>query len=790
MIEVGSKSKVNIHWNVSPYDYSKEKLNSIIAKVSKKYVLPKDRIKVIPEFIMKSDGGDDVSITNEIIQNIQEPQFQLKLFQDYLKLNNITDYDFELIKKIDSEINAQIDYQVYDKYRRYSIKWIRWDNFLSYGASNYFDFTNIKNLVLLNGEPANQSGKTTFAIDLLHFLLFGKTTKVPTQDKIFNKHIPQSTNVVVEGCITIDGVDYIIKRTLSRPPLDKRTDKSKTTQKVEYYKVVGDGKEELEDYIDNQQEENSIQTNKAIKEAIGRESDFDLIMSITESSLDDLVNKKETERGRLLSRWIGLLPIEEKDAIARETFNSTIKPSLVSNQYNEETLRQEISAFEVNIKTLVSDNKKYIKENSDLDKEISNLESNKSTLLSSKRAIDESLLKIDITTLKNTIERNIVEGKKKAEELKNITKEIEDIGDINFSVEKYDKLQEAVSEANKEFAVIGEKYKNVKHSITHLKSSEICPTCHRKLDNVDNSSMIKTLEEELSKIEEDGKKKRLETETLSKKLEEIKKDRQLYDKKNQLVVKKSALEVNVERLRTEYKENNSLKKEYEKNSEAIDKNNQIDLQIRNTDVYINAKRKNREVNSTHIATNEANIKSHREQIDNRIKIINKIKEEEVLVKNWKIYLDLVGKNGISKMVLRKTLPIINARLSQLLGDVCDFDVEVGINMKNDVMFYLIKDGVYSDLASGSGFELTASALALRAVLADMSTIPKNNFLVFDEILGRVAKENYDNIKHLIEKILSSYDFIINITHLDDFKDFCDYHITVTKENNISKIALK
>jgi len=790
MIEVGSKSKVNIHWNVSPYDYSKEKLNSIIAKVSKKYGLPKDRIKVIPEFIMKSDGGDDISITNEIIQNIQEPQFQLKLFQDYLKLNNITDYDFELIKKIDSEINAQIDYQVYDKYRRYSIKWIRWDNFLSYGASNYFDFTNIKNLVLLNGEPANQSGKTTFAIDLLHFLLFGKTTKVPTQDKIFNKHIPQSTNVVVEGCITIDGVDYIIKRTLSRPSLDKRTDKSKTTQKVEYYKVVGDGKEELEDYIDNQQEENSIQTNKAIKEAIGRESDFDLIMSITESSLDDLVNKKETERGRLLSRWIGLLPIEEKDAIARETFNSTIKPSLVSNQYNEETLRQEISAFEVNIKTLVSDNKKYIKENSDLDKEISNLESNKSTLLSSKRTIDESLLKIDITTLKNTIERNIAEGKKKAEELKNITKEIEDIGDINFSVEEYDKLQEAVSEANKEFAVIGEKYKNVKHSITHLKSSEICPTCHRKLDNVDNSSMIKTLEEELSKIEEDGKKKRLETETLSKKLEEMKKSRQLYDKKNQLVVKKSALEVNVERLRTEYKENNSLKKEYEKNSEAIDKNNQIDLQIRNTDVYINSKRKNREVNSTHIATNEANIKSHREQIDSRIRIINKIKEEEILVKNWKIYLDLVGKNGISKMVLRKTLPIINARLSQLLGDVCDFDVEVGINMKNDVMFYLIKDGVYSDLASGSGFELTASALALRAVLADMSTIPRNNFLVFDEILGRVAKENYDNIKHLIEKILSSYDFIINITHLDDFKDFCDYHITVTKENNISKIALK
>lgn len=790
MIEVGSKSKINLHWKVSPYDYSKEKLNSLTSKVSKKYGLPKDKVKVIPEFVMKSDEGDAISITSDIIQNIQDPQFQLKLFQDYLNLNNIADYDFELIKKIDSEINAQIDYQVYDKYRRYSIKWIRWDNFLSYGASNYFDFTNIRNLVLLSGEPANQSGKTTFAIDLLHFLLFGKTTKVATQDKIFNKHIPEATSVVVEGCITIDGCDYIIKRTLSRPALDKRSSKSKTIQKVEYYKVVGDNKEELEDYIDNQQEENSIQTNKAIKEAIGRESDFDLIMSITESSLDDLVNKKEAERGRLLSRWIGLLPIEEKDVIARDTFNSVVKPRLVSNQFNEETLRQEISAYELTVNTLVGNNKKYIKENSTLDKEIDNLEKSKAALLSSKRTIDESLLKIDITTLNKTIERNIAEGKSKAEEIKLIDNEIAEIGEVEFSVEEYDKLQDELSKLDSDIAVMRERYKNIDHNITHLKSSEICPTCHRKLDNVDNSKRIEELSKELEEILVKGKDMGIQKEVLTSKVKSLKTKRENYTKKSTLNVKKSALEVNLERLRVEYKENNSLKKEYEKNSEAIDKNNDIDIQIRNTDVYIRDKRNTKDTNAACIAKNEADIKNYREQISTRINIIEKIKEEEKLVKNWKIYLDLVGKNGITKMVLRKTLPIINARLSQLLGDVCDFDVEVGINLKNEVIFYLIKDGVYSDLSSGSGFELTASALALRAVLADMSTIPRNNFLVFDEILGRVAKENYDNIKHLIEKILSSYDFIINITHLDDFKDFCDYHITVTKENNISKLSLK
>ena len=398
MIQIKEKSKVNIHWNVSPYDYSKEKEKSIIAKFSKKYSLPKEKIKVIPEFLMVDEDGEKISLNADIIQNIQDPQFQVKLFKGYLEANNISNYDFELIEKIDAELNGKIDYNVYDKYRRYSIKWIRWDNFLSYGSDNYFDFTTIKGLTSLSGE--NQSGKSTLSIDLIHFLLFGRTNKVDTQDKIFNKHLPKVTNVVVEGCINIDGVDYIIKRTLTRPALDRRSEKSKTTQKVEYYKLVGNNKEELEDFnVENQQEENGVQTNKAIKEAIGIESDFDLIMSVTDSTLDDLVNKKDADRGRLLSRWIGLLPLEEKDKLAREKFNSEVKPMLLSNRYNEETLMQEIEAFELSIKTLEDEDKKLKKENKTLDSEIEALEKNRETLLSSKAVIDQNIIKVDIVTL-------------------------------------------------------------------------------------------------------------------------------------------------------------------------------------------------------------------------------------------------------------------------------------------------------------------------------------------------------------------------------------------------------
>ena len=65
MIDIKSKSRINVHWNVSPYDYNKEKEKSIIAKFSKKYALPKERIKVIPEFLMVDEDGEEISLNSD-----------------------------------------------------------------------------------------------------------------------------------------------------------------------------------------------------------------------------------------------------------------------------------------------------------------------------------------------------------------------------------------------------------------------------------------------------------------------------------------------------------------------------------------------------------------------------------------------------------------------------------------------------------------------------------------------------------------------------------------------------
>lgn len=787
MITPGKNSKIVFHWKVSPYDYSKDKENSIISKASKKFSIPKSRIKVVPNFIALNEKGEKFEINKDIIQNIQSREFQIKLFKEYLDSNNISDYDFDLIRKIDNEINGKIDYQVYDKYRRYSIKWVKWDNFLSYGADNYFDFSNLNGIVLLSGE--NQSGKTTFGIDLIHFLLFGKTDKAEVQSKIFNKHLPESSNVVVEGCINIDGEDYIIKRTLSRPALNKRTEKSKVTQKVEYYRIVGSDKEELEEYIDNQQEENAAQTNKVIKEAIGRESDFDLIMSITETNLDSLISMKETERGRILSRWIGLLPIEEKELLAKEKFNSDIKPYLLSNKYNSEALKQENTAFDLKIKSLTKAIKDLKKANTELDKEIDVLEKDKTLLIQSQQKVDENLLKIDITTLKTRIERLTEDGLKKKAEIEKADARINEIGNVDFSVEKYDKAVNDLSTLKETRGGLLAKHENVKHNLEHLKSSEYCPVCKRKLDNVDNTKQIEETERELKDIVSEGKKISENIAKTEKLIESMKDNRALYDEKSKLTMSKAAFEVSISRLRADLIDARNTLNEYNKNSEAIDTNNKLAIQINLNEAHLREKRNQKEVNVRDILGKENEIETYKTNIEEREKIIATIKTEEKLVKNWKIYLELVGKNGISKMVFRKTLPIINAKLSQLLSDVCDFDVEVGINVKNDVMFYLVKDGIKSDLSSGSGFEKTAASLALRAVLAELSTIPRSGCLLMDEITGRVSQDNLENIHTLVEKILKNYDFIYIVTHNPIVKNWCSTYVVAEKENNISKITV-
>lgn len=791
-VNLGSNSKIRIDWHTLSMDYSHQVEEEIIAKFRKKYGLSKDQIKVNPINYVANENGEKQTFNNDITYNIQHPEFQQKLFKDYIKEREIVDYDFDRILEIDKQINEKIDYSLYEPNKQYFIKWIKWDNFMSYGSGNKFDFTDLNGLVLLSSDPANQGGKTTFCLDLIRFLLFGKVTSREsdwTLSKVFNKYLPEVTDVVVEGCIVIDGVEYVIKRRVSRPQLSKRSEKSKVTHKVDYYRLVNG---EYIDLLDEECENGHgvKDTNKIIKDTIGNESDFDLMICVDSDNLKGLISLKDTERGKLISRWIGLIVLQKKDEIARKVYNEEISKTLMLSRYNKEELKNDIDVLEKNISSLNEENKVNKKKLNTTTKNIEKLRKERDTLLQNKKNIDENLLNVDVVTLETRKKNVIEEGQIKRVIFEDNKKKLSEIKVGEFSLEEYNALKKEEQTLNNDVIKGRVEYENLVKEIKTLKNSEYCPTCGAKLKNVDNTEKIKVKEEEKQTLIEVCTNKKQQREEILKKITLLEKNKEEIDKRDKLELIVAKNEVDINNLLNVFNDIVKTLKSIEENKQIIQQNNEIDIKIRNIDVSISTEMSIDDTLRTRIISNNLTIDNNTKDIVKFKELIIKIEEEEKILKAWKLYLEMVGKNGITKLVVRTVLPQINIELKQLLSDVCDFDVEVAMDERNDVEFLIIHDGVKSNLSSGSGFEQTVASLALRTVLSKISTFSKPSFVVFDEILGGVAAENYEPVRHLYDKILRQYQCILFITHNIAHKEWADRTITVRKKNNISSISLE
>jgi len=149
----------------------------------------------------------------------------------------------------------------------------------------------------------------------------------------------------------------------------------------------------------------------------------------------------------------------------------------------------------------------------------------------------------------------------------------------------------------------------------------------------------------------------------------------------------------MEGLRVNIKEKMFILKEYERNIEYIEKNRSLESKILGYNQLLENLNIERDELRTIIQNLNNNIiKLEGENIKNH-KIIQQILKEEEVLKVFEVYNRMIGKNGVSKLVLSSVIPIINYELSRLLDEVCDFDIELEINDKNEVDFNIIKNDV-------------------------------------------------------------------------------------------------
>lgn len=778
--QISPYAKIKVVWDDRPENYSKEAKNKVRNYFANKYGVNKNNITVVYRPVRFNDNGDAIEISGANIENIMDLNYQRALMKEVITRDN-KQVDFNRIIALDDKVNGELNVDLtQSQHKRWSIKWLTVDNFLSFGEDNYLPFSKLKGLTVVNSVPANQGGKTTLTIDAIKFLLHGTTTKTDKNEQIFNTFSGKN-ELVVRGMIELEGEETIIERRMKRSA--SKLGGWTVTNKINYYKLLPDGEEEL------QNEEDAKRTTNKIKETVGNEKDFELLVLATERNLDDLIGLTTTESGKILTRLIGLEILEMKEAAARAMYNEFAKKKK-SNDYDVITLASDIVEHEAKIvdgeglqtllKTRLEDTKK----------EISVLNIENDTLLNSKEKIDVEIITLNPSKLEGDIAELTNKGISIKQKMDEFAVKITEMGEIVFDEDRHYALTKELSKCTSEKAVKEAEIRRLEKVITDLVAGGICQSCNRKLDDVDNSEHINKHRLEIDEI-------KIALVSLGEDMVEITEDlvslnatKANVDIKNRLELDKDRLEVEIGGLRNQIVSKKNDLKKYNLNLEAIEHNKRVDVAVSKVKTDLSVLEYTKDDTITKIERVTTDIKSNREGIVNKTKLIETIKKEEEIDRIFKIYIDLVGKKGISKLVLRSVLPIINSEVQRLLEDVCDFDVEIFMDDKNDVQFLINKDDTSKLLKSGSGLEKTASSLALRAVLGKMSTLPMPNFITFDEVLGKVAAENIEKLKTLFDKIKDMYDIVFLITHNDLVKDWGDNVLTVNKPANISKLTLK
>jgi len=229
---------------------------------------------------------------------------------------------------------------------------------------------------------------------------------------------------------------------------------------------------------------------------------------------------------------------------------------------------------------------------------------------------------------------------------------------------------------------------------------------------------------------------------------------------------------------------------YNEVQDKIVENNKIDTMLIKAGSRLEELEREKVQTQRNIDNNTYQVKSLTEKIETNKNLIVKIAEEAEKEKYYKVFLEIYGKNGISKLIMKTMMPLINSELQRLLEDSSHFRLEIRINEKNEVEFLMIDNNTQVEklMSSGSGYERTIASLALRAVLSKICSLPKPNIIVFDEVFGKISNDNLEMVSDFFTKIKEYFEKIFVITHNPLVNNWADNIIKIRKEENISYVS--
>ena len=761
---------IQITWEDVPENFTQDKIKSVKHYFQKKY--NSTNVNVITKV---KNTEQDTMQSVDVSMNIMDTNYQIDLLRQFLKskgYENQTDSILNINRMVENKMSESQEET--SSFKKWYIKNIEFSNFLSYGEDQRIDFDKCSGITVIESNPPNFGGKTVLSVDLLMFLFFNETTKTTKAEEIFNRFTDKD-KVTVKGEIIIDGEEYVIVRTIERK-LSKKNEWNVKTE-LDFFKKLSDGS--LQNFTGEQRRE----TENFIKTSIGSKEDFLMTILTTSANLEDLLESKPTARGQVLSRFMGLEFLKKKEESAKEIYSDYSK-SMLSNIYNTEQLKNDNIQHEEDIVTLQT-------EIGELTTQLGEVDTN---LIKGKDYRDDMLKKKHTNIDKEISMTNPVKVQEDIDSLEyqktDIVKKLDEIKVVEpssyYHEDDHDKVKDEYNVVYKEKVQIEAQINEIEKLKSSVSGGIMCQHCgidlmnasitQSKIAELDGYIMHKDQKEGLMNdlsIKEQG-------------FVQLKREFDEYEK-NKLIKEKYELSIEGFDLKI-----GNLKDKLVKYSELQDKikeNEKIETLLIKAGMRIEELEREKTQKQSSINNNTYKITSLGEKIKTNLNTIIKIGEESEKEKLYKIYLEAFGKNGISKIIMKTMMPLINSELQRLMEDSSYFKLEVRINDKNEVEFMMVDNGtgVEKLMVSGSGYEKTIASLALRSVLSKICSLPKPNIVVFDEVFGKISNDNLEMVSEFFIKIKDYFDNIFLISHNPMINQWADTTVKIKKEDNISRV---
>ena len=728
------------------------------------------------------------------VGDVQNPDFQYELIEDYLGRNHIVDEKTLLkIKDINDELNSDLPDEDVNRNIFWKIKKFEWSNMFSYGEDNVIDFTKLNGIIGMFAP--NASGKSSL-LDAISFCLFDTCSRTIRADRVLNN---KKKTFECKIHLVIDDVDYFIERKA------KKAKNGHVKVNVDFWMI--DDSDEIVSLNGDQRRT----TNLNIKRVIGTYDDFVLTALSLQNNSTVFIDKTQKERKDLLAQFMGMgifdllytrasEEINEVSAVLRNFNRTDYDVELAdlekqNNQYKEvqQDLRDQKKVLTDREKELSNQVIQMTKKLKPIDESITDIDK----LESGKDVLEEELLGID--TRMGSLVGTQQDNKTKLKEFKRKIDLYSD-DDVNGKYLQLTHLQEHQKEIKVDIDKLKIEVKNKLDKIEKLGHLEYNPDCSYCMSNPFTLDAIDT-QESLDNDKGLARNKLSELDEIDKKINELK---DYHDKKvdyDRSVDNLKEIEISQNRLDSEStllkeKKKTTLLKiksleeriqKYHDSKIDIEYNNKVESEIDELKNKIDDLEYQVDTIDGKIQTAHAEIQVNETKKKTILDTMNEVQDLETKYEAYKYYMDAIKRDGVPYELIEKALPTIEGEVNDILSQMVDFNILLEMDGKNINTYLTYDDDNIWPLELSSGMERFISSLAIRVGLINVCNLPRPNFLAIDEGFGNMDSDNLNSVYMLFQYLKSQFQFCFIVSHIESMRDTVDSLLEIKKEKGFSQI---